>query len=96
MLATSVSHCYTGRTVTAGTFARLGPSSQLAQRDLSRVSAMRRTASPRATRAVRYRAAGDRLGGRSPPTNWKQTVIRLAEERVWHYRKLIEKLRYRD
>jgi hypothetical protein len=27
MLATSVSHCYTGRTVTAGTFARLGPSS---------------------------------------------------------------------
>jgi hypothetical protein len=32
---------------------------------------------------------------RSPPTNWKQTVIRLAEERVWHYRKLIEKLRER-
>jgi hypothetical protein len=30
---------------------------------------------------------------RAPPPNWKSTVIRLAEERVWHYRKLIETLR---
>jgi hypothetical protein len=30
---------------------------------------------------------------RSPPEDWQGAVIRLAEERVWHYRKLIEKLR---
>ncbi|MCH9052166.1 MAG: hypothetical protein IIA72_13980 [Proteobacteria bacterium] len=29
---------------------------------------------------------------RGPPSDWQDTVIRLAEERVWHYRKLIEKL----
>jgi hypothetical protein len=29
---------------------------------------------------------------RSPPREWKRAVIRLAEERVWHYRKLIEAL----
>ena len=30
---------------------------------------------------------------REPPSNWRAAVIRMAEERVWHYRKLIEKLR---
>jgi hypothetical protein len=30
---------------------------------------------------------------RSPPQNWRQTVIRLAEERVGHYRQLISSLR---
>lgn len=30
---------------------------------------------------------------RSPPPEWKDAVIRLAEERVWHYRKLIEEVR---
>lgn len=30
---------------------------------------------------------------RSPPDDWLPTVIRLAEDRVWHYRKLIEALR---
>ena len=30
---------------------------------------------------------------RSPPDDWKYAVIRLAEERVGHYRKLIEKMR---
>jgi hypothetical protein len=30
---------------------------------------------------------------RSPPEDWEHAVIRLAEERVWHYRQLIEKLR---
>jgi len=30
---------------------------------------------------------------RSPPGDWQDAVIRLAEERVWHYRKLIEDIR---
>lgn len=30
---------------------------------------------------------------RAPPDRWENSVIRLAEERVWHYRKLIEHLR---
>jgi hypothetical protein len=30
---------------------------------------------------------------RSPPNEWQYALIRLAEERVWHYRKLIEELR---
>jgi hypothetical protein len=30
---------------------------------------------------------------RSPPEDWQDAVIRLAEERVWHYRKLIEEIR---
>lgn len=29
---------------------------------------------------------------RSPPPDWRRAVITLAEERVWHYRKLIESL----
>jgi hypothetical protein len=29
---------------------------------------------------------------RAPPKNWERAVIRLAEARVLHYRKLIEKL----
>jgi hypothetical protein len=30
---------------------------------------------------------------RSPPADWESTVIRLAEERVWHFRDLIENIR---
>jgi hypothetical protein len=30
---------------------------------------------------------------RSPPGEWPDALIRLAEERVWHYRKLIEEIR---
>jgi hypothetical protein len=30
---------------------------------------------------------------RSPPSDWQDALIRLAEERVWHYRKLIEDIR---
>ena len=30
---------------------------------------------------------------RSPPGDWQDAIIRLAEERVWHYRKLIEEIR---
>lgn len=30
---------------------------------------------------------------RSPPSDWRAAAIRLAEDRVWHYRKLIEQLR---
>ena len=30
---------------------------------------------------------------RSPPGRWEDAVIRLAEQRVWHYRKLIERVR---
>jgi hypothetical protein len=30
---------------------------------------------------------------REPPTSWQDAVIRLAEERIWHYRNLINELR---
>ena len=30
---------------------------------------------------------------RAPPKNWKAAIVRLAENRVSHYRKLIEKLK---
>jgi hypothetical protein len=30
---------------------------------------------------------------RLPPNHWEHAVIRLAEERVWYYRQLIENLR---
>jgi hypothetical protein len=30
---------------------------------------------------------------RNPPKKWRNAIIRLAEEKVWHYRKLIEQLR---
>jgi hypothetical protein len=30
---------------------------------------------------------------RIPPSDWPDAVIRLAEERVWHYRRLIEDIR---
>ena len=30
---------------------------------------------------------------RPPPKDWQRAVIRLAEEKVWHFRKLIEDVR---
>jgi hypothetical protein len=33
---------------------------------------------------------------RSPPSDWRNAVIRLAESRVWHYRELIRSLRERQ
>jgi hypothetical protein len=30
---------------------------------------------------------------REPPRDWRDALVRLAEERVWHYRKLIEDVR---
>lgn len=33
---------------------------------------------------------------RTPPADWEKAIIRLAEDRVWHYRKLIGQLRKRD
>src|SRR3954451_14198617 len=33
---------------------------------------------------------------RSPPAGWRDAVIRLAEEKVAHYRRLIEKLEASD
>lgn len=33
---------------------------------------------------------------RDPPKDWRRAVIRLAEERVWHYRRLVESLRVDD
>jgi hypothetical protein len=33
---------------------------------------------------------------RSPPEDWRNATIRLAEERVWHYRRLIERLREQE
>ena len=35
----------------------------------------------------------DALAHRSPPPEWENAVVRLAEERVWHFRKLIEEIR---
>ena len=32
---------------------------------------------------------------RSPPSNWESAIIRLAEERIGHYRKLIEDVQSR-
>jgi hypothetical protein len=33
---------------------------------------------------------------RAPPREWEHTIIRLAEKQVWHYRKLIERLRHEN
>jgi hypothetical protein len=38
----------------------------------------------------------DASARRSPPADWHQAVIRMAEERVWHYRRLIEQLRTKN
>ena len=38
----------------------------------------------------------DSKGFRAPPQNWKDAIIRLAETRASHYRKLIEKLKTID
>ena len=35
----------------------------------------------------------DALAHRSPPPDWEKALIHLAEERVWHFRKLIEEMR---
>ena len=39
------------------------------------------------------RLSSDALAHRSPPPNWENAVLRLAEERVLHFRKLVEELR---
>lgn len=39
------------------------------------------------------RLSPDALAHRSPPPDWENAVLRLAEERVSHFRKLIEELR---
>ena len=39
------------------------------------------------------RLADDARAHREPPRDWRDAIIRLAEERVWHYRKLIEEVR---
>ena len=38
----------------------------------------------------------DSDGFRAPPKNWERAVIRLAEARLAHYHKLIEKLKKTD
>ena len=38
------------------------------------------------------RMSAESSGFRAPPKNWKNVAIRLAEERVWHYRMLIDSL----
>jgi hypothetical protein len=44
--------------------------------------------------AVRQaRMKPDSSGFRAPPKDWENVAIRLAEERVWHYRQLIEQIR---
>src|SRR5271156_1666314 len=39
------------------------------------------------------RLSPDALAHRSPPPDWENAVLRLAEEQVWHFRKLIEEIR---
>ena len=39
------------------------------------------------------RLSPDALAHRSPPPDWETAVLRLAEERVLHFRKLIEEIR---
>jgi hypothetical protein len=47
--------------------------------------------------AVRQaRMKGDSVAFRAPPKDWEGALIRLAETRVWHYRKLIEQIRKRE
>ena len=38
------------------------------------------------------RLSPDALAHRSPPPDWEPAVIRLAKERVLHFRKLVEEL----
>ena len=39
------------------------------------------------------RLSPDALAHRSPPADWETAVLRLAEERVWHFQKLIDEIR---
>jgi hypothetical protein len=39
------------------------------------------------------RLSPDALAHRSPPRDWEDAVLQLAEERVLHFRKLIEEIR---
>jgi len=39
------------------------------------------------------RLSADALAHRSPPPDWEKVVLRLAEQRVLHFRKLIEGIR---
>ena len=39
------------------------------------------------------RLSPDALAHRAPPPNWENAVMRLAEERVLHFKKLIEEIR---
>jgi len=47
--------------------------------------------SVQAIRQARLKADADAF--RAPPARWQARLIRIAEERVWHYRQLIESLR---
>jgi len=39
------------------------------------------------------RLSPDALAHRSPPLDWRDAVLRLAEERVLHFQKLVEEIR---
>jgi len=39
------------------------------------------------------RLSPDALAHRSPPPDWETAVLRIAEERVLHFRKLIDEIR---
>jgi hypothetical protein len=39
------------------------------------------------------RLSPDALAHRSPPSDWETAVLRLAEERVSYFRKLVEEIR---
>jgi len=45
-------------------------------------------------RQARLKASA--LSHRSPPSDWKHVVIRLAERRIMHYRRLIDNLRAQE
>jgi hypothetical protein len=39
------------------------------------------------------RLASQSEARRAPPREWEHAIIRLAEKQVWHYRRLIERVR---
>lgn len=43
--------------------------------------------------AVRQARMSDGVAKREPPKEWRYALIRLAEQQIMHYRKLIEQLR---
>jgi hypothetical protein len=55
--------------------------------------ALARTLGVSVAKIRQARLRSDAAAHRDPPRGWKNAVIRVAEARVWHYRRLIDALR---